>query len=281
MKVMKFGGSTIKTPDLMKKVMAVIRDEKDDKVVVISALFGQTNEIREYLKTIKTESEDINSFISHVLKRHVDMADNVISDDRILMDVKNNIKRIILKLERLLYGVAYTEELTPKTQDLILSSAERMSVYLLEGLLLDAGISAKAYEADKIGIITDGKFLYATANLGKCEQNLKENIMPQVNKGIVPVITGFFGPKSAVAASFAFSILGTIFWIIPYFSVYKTNIVLQFFVVLLVLSWNTICLLLCISIYKRYTKSKARKLHKGFILTFTLIMTLSFLGGIL
>ena len=90
-----------------------------------------------------------------------------------------------------------------------------------------------------------------------------------------------FGPKPTVLASFTFSIFGSIFWVIPYFSVYDTHIILQALVILLVVSWNLLCLSLCRSIYKHYTKSKARKLHKGYILTFTLIMTLSFLGGII
>jgi aspartate kinase len=193
MKVMKFGGSSIKTPKLMKKVAEVIKNERDDKVIVVSALSGQTNEIREYLKTIETEKKDINAFVSAIFMRHKEMAFSVITDQEILDRVYENIESHILKLERLLFGVAYTEELTPRTNDLILSSAERMSVYIMEGLLLENGILAKAYEADKIGIVTDGVFLCATANLPKCEENLKETILKEVDKGIVPVITGFFG----------------------------------------------------------------------------------------
>jgi 4-hydroxybenzoate polyprenyltransferase len=91
----------------------------------------------------------------------------------------------------------------------------------------------------------------------------------------------YFGPRPAVAASFTFSVFGSIFWVIPYFSVYDTHIILQALVILLVVIWNGLCLILCRSIYRKYTKSKARKLHKGYILTFTMIMTLSFLGGII
>jgi aspartate kinase len=193
MKVMKFGGSSIKTPKLMKKVAEVVKNEPDKKVIVVSALSGQTNEIREYLKTIETEKKDINSFVSTILLRHKDMAFSVLTNQNILDKVYENLKSQILKLERLLFGVVYTEELTPRTNDLILSSAERMSVYILEGLLLENGISAKAYEADKIGIVTDGVFLCATANLPKCEENLKKILKKPLETGIVPVITGFFG----------------------------------------------------------------------------------------
>jgi aspartate kinase len=193
MKVMKFGGSTIKTPDMMRKVAGIIKNEPEQKVIVVSALYGQTNEIREYIKNIDREKKDISSFVSTISMRHKDMAFSVITDSEIFAKVYDNMKSQILKLERLLFGVVYTEELTPRTSDLILSSAERMSVYLMEGLLLENGISAKAYEADKLGIETDGVFLFATANLEKCEKNLKPTIQKDLDKGIVPVITGFFG----------------------------------------------------------------------------------------
>ena len=93
--------------------------------------------------------------------------------------------------------------------------------------------------------------------------------------------SSYFGAKVAVSASFTFSVIGSIFWMFPYFTVYEIPLLLQILVLVLVYLWNAVCLALCISIYKYYTKSRARKLHKGYILTFTLIMTLSFVGGII
>ncbi len=89
-----------------------------------------------------------------------------------------------------------------------------------------------------------------------------------------------FGPKAAAAASFAFSFPGLVIWAIPYFSVYQTHIVLQSLIIVIVLGWTFICFNLCRSIYRKYTKATARKLHKGYILTFTLVLTLSFVAGI-
>lgn len=90
-----------------------------------------------------------------------------------------------------------------------------------------------------------------------------------------------FGPKAAAATSFAFSFPGLVIWAIPYFSVYQTHIILQILILTVVFVWNFICFNLCRSIYKRYTKAKARKLHKGYILTFTIVLTLSFIAGVL
>lgn len=193
MKVMKFGGSTIKDPEMMQIAGDIVKNEEEEKAVVMSALFRQTNEIREYIGKIRTEKEEIDSFVQYIRDKHEFVAKKVITDKAILDEVTENLNRLILKLERLLYGVAYTEELTPRTTDLILSSGERMSAYMMEGVLVCKNVNAKAYEADRIGVRTDGMFCDATADLKKTEKNLQKTLIPDIKNGIVPVITGFFG----------------------------------------------------------------------------------------
>ena len=196
MKVMKFGGSTFKTPEMINNVANIIINTEGKKVVVISALHGQTNEIREYISKIRTEKKEIDTFIDNIRIKHFSFAKKAISDKKILKNVLQTLDKFILKLERLLYGIAYTEELTPRTTDLILSSAERMSVYIMEGVLICKGANAKAYEADQIGIVTDGVFCNATADLKSTERNLRKTINPEIEAGIIPLITGFFGSDS-------------------------------------------------------------------------------------
>ncbi|UCH89878.1 MAG: UbiA family prenyltransferase [Thermoplasmata archaeon] len=90
----------------------------------------------------------------------------------------------------------------------------------------------------------------------------------------------YYGHKPAAVGAVVFSVFGLVFWAIPYFTVYDIIIFLQVLVIAIVIVWNVICFELCRSIFKKYTKDKARKLHKGFILTFTLILTLSFIVGV-
>jgi aspartate kinase len=193
MKVMKFGGSTIRNPKMIHEVARIIKNEPEKKVVVVSALYGQTNEIRQYLKRVKEEEDKIDSFINKIRSRHENLAQEVINKQDIQNEVLRSLNYHIVKLERLLYGVAYTEELTPRTSDLILSSAERMSARIMAGALQSHSVHAKAHDADKIGIITDGVFANASADLLRTEKNLKKTIIPHISSGSVPVITGFFG----------------------------------------------------------------------------------------
>jgi aspartate kinase len=196
MKVMKFGGSTIKNPDMMKSVAHIIKEDPNEKAVIVSALHRQTNDIREFLAKVVKKNNEIQGFVGKILNKHQFMVKNSISNPKIRNSVLEKVKNLVLKLERLLYGVAYTEELTPRTRDLILSSAERLSAHINEGALLDIGVPARAYEADRIGVVTDGVFCNATADLHKCEQNLKKTLLPRISEGEVPVITGFFGCDS-------------------------------------------------------------------------------------
>ena len=89
MKVMKFGGSTIKTPQLVDRVAKIIHDDPAKKVVVISALHGQTNEIREYVSKIRTEKKEIDLFIENIRTRHNSLAKQAITHKEILNRIKS------------------------------------------------------------------------------------------------------------------------------------------------------------------------------------------------
>lgn len=90
----------------------------------------------------------------------------------------------------------------------------------------------------------------------------------------------FIGPAKAAAVSFGLSTVGISLWAYPYFNVYDTPWHLRIPILVVVLSWIGISLFLCGSIFKEYTKSRARQLHIGYLLTLTAILTLTYLGGV-
>lgn len=91
----------------------------------------------------------------------------------------------------------------------------------------------------------------------------------------------YYGHRPAAVGSFVFSIVGTIFWAIPYFTVFETPLIFMILIVVVVVLWNVLCFKLCWSIYKKYTKARARELHLGFILTLTCILALTFFVGVI
>ena len=79
--------------------------------------------------------------------------------------------------------------------DDILSMGERTSVRIFAAALRNNGVDACYFDPmdNKWPIITDDSFQNANPILKECDKNIKEYILPLVEKGTIPVIAGFVG----------------------------------------------------------------------------------------
>ncbi|MCK4365984.1 MAG: aspartate kinase, partial [Thermoplasmatales archaeon] len=193
MKVLKFGGSSLKNARDFKNVAKIIKNQDGKSVVILSGVCGVTNTIQKYLTYQKFDEIALQGLIQHLRRLHFKISSEAISDIAILKKVQNTLLIKLDKFERLLRGVYYVEELTDRTQDLILSYGERFSVPILAGTLQDQCVKSLAFEADNLGILTNGDFGNAVALLNPISDKLKKEILPLLDKNIVPIITGFFG----------------------------------------------------------------------------------------
>ena len=79
--------------------------------------------------------------------------------------------------------------------DDILSMGERTSVRIFASALRNNGVDACYFDPmdSKWPIITDDSFQNANPIVKECEKNIKDCILPLVEKGTIPVIAGFVG----------------------------------------------------------------------------------------
>lgn len=196
MKVMKFGGGCLKDAEHFFRVAKIIKSEKQNSIVIVSAVFGITNIMENGIQKSIESEKNIPGIIQTVRLKHREIAEACIQNKDIREKTKSDIELRIKKLERLLYGVTYTEEITESLKAHILSYGERLAALLLSGVLKSIHRKAAALEANQIGLATDESFENATAVLAEVKKNLNSSVLPLVNKGIVPVITGFFGCNS-------------------------------------------------------------------------------------
>ncbi|MEM4233056.1 MAG: aspartate kinase, partial [Thermoplasmata archaeon] len=190
MKVMKFGGTCLGSEDALTRVSKVVKDEKEQKIVVVSAASGVTNSLKDFMSKPRQEKE-IDDYLLGLKLRHVDMLPK--KDGGVRKEALEIIEAKMTKLERLLYGITYTEELTPRTYDLVMSFGERLSAVVVAARLSHEGLDAVPMETDALGLITTEQHGNAVAILDKCEKNMGPTLESAVKKGITPVVTGFFG----------------------------------------------------------------------------------------
>lgn len=187
---MKFGGTCLGSEDAVQRVVNVIKAEKERKIVVVSASGGVTNSMKDFVSKPRHEKE-IDDFLLALKEKHVGMLPK--KDGHIRKEALDLIDAKMTKLERLLYGVTYTEELTPRTNDLILSFGERLSAVVVSSLLKHDGLNATPLESDTLGMITNDQHGNAVAILDECEKNMAPPLENALKNGMVPVVTGFFG----------------------------------------------------------------------------------------
>jgi len=193
MKVMKFGGGCLKNCEHLLKVAEIIKLEKDSVVVIVSALSGITDLLENGIQISMKSSKNVSEIISTIRNLHKHVAETSIQDNEIKQRLMKDIENRLKKLERLFYGIAYTEEITESIRAHILSYGERLSALVLSEILKSLDKDAIAVEADQIAIITDESFENATAILPEVKKNLSSTILPLINKGTIPIITGYFG----------------------------------------------------------------------------------------
>lgn len=193
MKVMKFGGGCLKNPGDFQKIGKILGREKEKTAVVVSAVHGVTDLICNAVNSALNSEHAIPSLLKTIATKHKKIVDYTIKNKDISNITWIEIETRLKKMERLLFGVAYTEEISDPLTALIHSYGERICASLLAGVLRDMGIMAQAFDSDEIGMITDEFYDSATAVLPEIRKNLCQNIKPFMEKDMIPIVTGYFG----------------------------------------------------------------------------------------
>ncbi len=194
MKVMKFGGSSVGSGRLIRQVAGIVRAHADHRpVVVTSAMQGVTDAIQAHLHKVSEDEVNIPILIDALRDKHVEAANGAITDLHTRHGAIYQIGKTLERLERLLFGIAYTEELTPRARDFALSFGERLAAPLVAASIHDLGLDSRAFDAEHAGLLTDGVFGNATPDLDAIERSYRDILGPYVAQGGVPVVTGFYG----------------------------------------------------------------------------------------
>ncbi len=190
MKILKFGGTSVGTPESIKQVAEILlayKKKKEGFAVVFSAMSGITNQLVMVSKEASETNQDYLKTLKDIEKQHIDAVKKLI-DVKKQSKVIAGIKIVLNELEDLLQGIYLLKELSPRSQDLALSFGERLSSYLVSEYLIQEGLEAEYVDSREL-VKTDNNFGSAKVNFKATDKNIRE-YFKKVGKAI-PVITGF------------------------------------------------------------------------------------------
>lgn len=193
---MKFGGTSVGNVDAMTRVTDIVRDhlEAGDRVVVVvSAMSGVTDQLMDAArKAVAGNKWGYLSTAEGLRERHEDALNQLVLDEDDRKDTLKAVNLLVDEFVNVCNAINILGELTPRIMDSIVSFGERLSSRVIAAALRSKGVTAHQFDAGQF-VITDDFYQSANVQWRETQANIEERLVPILNDGITPVITGFIG----------------------------------------------------------------------------------------
>lgn len=182
MKVLKFGGTSVGTPERIRRVKKIIDSQSSPCVVVVSAFQGITDELKQISEYAAARNAQYKVLLEKVVTRHKEYARQLVPGERkgTVLDAAGN---IFADLEQTLSGIFLIRELSKHSLDEVMSKGELLSSLIISNLI-DESLHLDARKFIK----TDSNFGYANVDFTRTNPLINEYIN---NPGRHVVVPGF------------------------------------------------------------------------------------------
>src|SRR6202453_2683368 len=193
--VMKFGGTSVEDAAAIERTAGIVQGRRGGRleaVVVVSAMAKVTDLLLSAAAAAgrgdKAGALAIGARLRH---RHIDTSSMLLDGQRCVR-VQQVLHQEFDALDDLLRGIAAVGELTPRTNDLVVSFGERLSSRMVAAAFDQRGLQGAHVDARSC-IVTDSNYGKAAPQESAIEAKLKEIVLPLIEAGKTPVLGGFIG----------------------------------------------------------------------------------------
>ena len=187
--VMKFGGTSVGTPERIASVAGIIQaatQRHDGVCVVASAFAGVTDQLIELSRTALARSNTHDDSLAALESRHLAAVDALLTGAH-RTGVRDWVISQVRDLREIVHGIYLLRELTPRTLDAVMSVGERLSCRILAETLTARAIPATFVDSREI-IKTDLTFNAARVNFDLTNWKIMHWFSTHTG---VQVVTGF------------------------------------------------------------------------------------------
>lgn len=193
MKIIKFGGSSVATPERIKSILSIVKPRLQEEIaLVFSAFGGVTDQLIQVSQLAVAGKPEYKEKMAQLEKQHLDAVrelTTVSTQSTVLAQVKIQMN----ELEGVLHGIYLVRERTPRTLDYIMSFGERLSAYIISEACKDQGLATEYLDARTV-IRTDNQFGNAKVNFEITNKLIIDHFRYHTD---VQVITGFIATSES------------------------------------------------------------------------------------
>ena len=189
MKVMKFGGSSVRDAELIRAVCSIILTaaEEGKVIVVSSAMKGVTDALIAAAMEAEQGDRGYTERFNDIEGLHNETIQSLLGKDRKAEATVKSVLTLLGELEGILHGIELVRECSARSLDLVMSFGERLSCTIIAAYLSVSGSKAEYIDARNC-VVTDRRHGAAVVNFEASNANISKRLK-SVNG--IPVITGF------------------------------------------------------------------------------------------
>ncbi len=195
MKILKFGGSSVGTPERIRGVANIVLQEskKEKLIVVVSAFQGITDKLLECARTAERGDVIFETQFNLIADRHWETAKQL-HRGKIPKTLALHIQQMLNELHDVLHGVHLLSHCPPRGFDLTASFGERLSALIISSFINKTHPSCFADARNFV--VTDDQFMHAEVlfkQTNVATQKYFKQLWKENSAKTIPIVTGFVG----------------------------------------------------------------------------------------
>ncbi len=189
MQVLKFGGTSVGSPESIEKVISIVKERFSGKtmVVVVSAFSGTTDALLRCGTMAAEGNENYKEDLQQIEQRHMNAVKALIPVQQ-QSSLLSFVKKTCNDIEDLCNGIFLLSEFSPRTIDRLSSYGELLSYKIISCAFSSRGIATEGVDARKL-IKTTSNHGMAVVDFSVTDSNIENTLKEHADKLLV--IPGF------------------------------------------------------------------------------------------
>ncbi len=186
-KILKFGGSSVGSPKMIKKVGELVRSasRRERVAVVVSAFQGVTDQLLKCARLAAKNDAQLPEEVKNLISRHEKAVKLLVKGKKPGAESLKSVDDLFKELDSVLGRISKEKNVSGKNLDWVASFGERLSARIV------AASMKNAYFVDARELVrTDNNFVNASVDFLATNRRIKNFFK---NPKGTPVITGFLG----------------------------------------------------------------------------------------
>jgi aspartate kinase len=197
MRVLKFGGTSVADADAIRRVVAIIADERETAsgggpLVVVSALGGVTDGLLETAALVRRGDTAHALTMAEALRQRHHATLDALSVGVNEQSARDAVETLFAQLRAIVGAVAVLHEASPRSLDAIAAIGELASGRLIMAAIAAAGLPVTWVDPRTL-VVTDDYFTLARPDLDATAAQVAVHLLPTLRSGRIVVTGGFVG----------------------------------------------------------------------------------------